>query len=134
MLRWEIRCSHPGSLTQGFAQDFAPTAHFLIRLRVWHPVLAVISATYIIALALVAGLSRDDRATRRFAGYTGIAVGVQLIAGLVNLVLLAPVPMQLIHLLIADLVWISLVLLAANTFAENAAVSRSTDPVFVKAV
>jgi hypothetical protein len=36
---------------------------------------------------------------------------------MVNLVLLAPVWMQIIHLLLADLVWISLVLLGAVALA-----------------
>ena len=43
--------------------------------------------------------------------------GIQLIAGLVNILLLAPVWMQIIHLLLADLVWITLVLLTAATFS-----------------
>ena len=42
---------------------------------------------------------------------------IQLLAGLVNLLLLAPVWMQLVHLFIADLVWITLVLLFASNFA-----------------
>jgi heme A synthase len=40
-------------------------------------------------------------------------VGIQLAAGLLNLVLLAPLWMQLVHLLLGDLLWISLVLLCA---------------------
>jgi heme A synthase len=41
-------------------------------------------------------------------------VWLQLAAGLVNLLMLAPVAMQLLHLLFADLLWISLVLLCAS--------------------
>jgi len=37
--------------------------------------------------------------------------------GLLNLVLLAPVWMQIVHLLLADAVWIALVLLAARALA-----------------
>ena len=36
---------------------------------------------------------------------------VQVGAGLTNLLLLAPIPMQLLHLLLADCVWLALVLL-----------------------
>ena len=43
--------------------------------------------------------------------------GAQLVAGLVNLLLLAPIPMQLIHLLLADSLWLSLVLLTATALA-----------------
>jgi cytochrome c oxidase assembly protein subunit 15 len=38
----------------------------------------------------------------------------QLAAGLVNLALLAPTAMQMLHLLLADLVWIALVRLTAS--------------------
>jgi heme A synthase len=44
----------------------------------------------------------------------------QLCAGAINLALLAPVGMQIVHLLIADLVWISLVLMTAEAAASPA--------------
>jgi heme A synthase len=42
-----------------------------------------------------------------------VLVWLQLMAGLVNFLLQAPVWMQIVHLLIADLLWIALVLLCA---------------------
>jgi len=45
----------------------------------------------------------------------------QLAAGLLNIVMLAPVWIQLMHLLLADLVWIAWVFLAAETLASPAA-------------
>jgi hypothetical protein len=39
---------------------------------------------------------------------------LQLVAGLANLLLLAPVWMQLLHLVLADLTWIALAALAAR--------------------
>ena len=42
-------------------------------------------------------------------------VAGQITAGVVNLLLSAPVWMQMIHLLLADALWISLVLLCAGT-------------------
>jgi hypothetical protein len=47
-------------------------------------------------------------------------VVLQLTAGLVNLALLAPVWMQLLHLLLADAVWLAAVLLGASALAEDA--------------
>jgi heme A synthase len=40
-------------------------------------------------------------------------VGVQLLVGVVNVWLLTPIAMQLIHLLLADVLWISWVWLGA---------------------
>jgi heme A synthase len=45
------------------------------------------------------------------------ALGAQIAAGIINLLLLAPVWIQLLHLLLADLLWIALVLLCASTLA-----------------
>jgi len=108
-----------GSLAEGIAQDFATTAHFLVRLRVWHPLIAMLNGLY---LALLGGLIYLFRATphiQRLAITLGALFLAQLVAGLINLGLLAPVWMQLVHLLLADLVWIALVLLAAANFGES---------------
>jgi heme A synthase len=53
-------------------------------------------------------------ATRPYAAALLAATAAQLFAGLLNLVMLAPVWMQLVHLLLADVLWIALVLLAAR--------------------
>jgi heme A synthase len=45
---------------------------------------------------------------------------LQLAAGAVNVLLLAPIWMQLLHLLLADLLWIALTLFAASILAEKA--------------
>lgn len=106
-----------GSLADAVREDFSPTAHFLIRLRVIHPVFAIILGFY---LGFVGGLIRmtsADPLVRRLAGGLIVLFIVQLFAGLTNLLLLAPVWMQIIHLLLADMVWINLVLLTATTLA-----------------
>ncbi len=96
------------------ADDFSPTAHLTIRLRVWHPIFAVGIGFYLIFLSLLLGLMRDSRPIKRFALVFTILLVIQLFAGLVNLLLRAPVWMQIVHLLLADSVWVALVLLAAN--------------------
>jgi cytochrome c oxidase assembly protein subunit 15 len=57
-------------------------------------------------------------------------LALQLLAGVVNVLLLAPVWMQLVHLLLADLVLILFVLLAATimTQPENVAEARQLAP------
>lgn len=103
-----------GSLVEGIQQDFMPTAHFLVRLRIWHPIIAIITGLYIAFLALISGLSADQQETKILSWAIGIIFFMQLLAGLVNLLLLAPVGMQILHLLLADLAWIALVLLSAS--------------------
>jgi len=102
-----------GSLSEGFAQDLDPNAHFLIQLRVWHPVIAAVTGFYILFLSARIASLRPGKDIKRFAWFLGGLFVIQLAAGMVNLILLAPVWMQIVHLLLADLVWISLILLSA---------------------
>ena len=108
-----------GSLAEGVARDFSPTAHFLERLRIWHPLLAILSAIYIFtSLGLILD-RRSGPTVKRFVRLVQLLVAGQIAAGFVNLLLLAPVWMQLVHLFLADAVWISLMLLAAAVVAEG---------------
>jgi heme a synthase len=102
------------TLAQGFHQDFSDTASFLIRLRVFHPAIAILAAAYFIGVAVVVLRSkRGGVAMTLAAGVMALAL-LQLGAGATNLLLLAPVWMQITHLLLADSVWIGLVLLAVE--------------------
>lgn len=103
------------SIEEGIRQDFSSTAHFLIRLRVLHPTIAVITAVYwIIAINWIS--SRVQRSNNRQIGWLVIAMLIaQLLAGLINVLLLAPVWMQMLHLLISDSIWIGLILYTAAT-------------------
>jgi heme A synthase len=103
------------SLAEGIQQDLDPTSHFLVRLRVLHPAIAISVGLY---LAFVTGFeirkAPKESHVRRFAIILLVIYGVQLMAGLVNLLLLAPVWLQIVHLFLADLVWIFLVLLMSE--------------------
>jgi heme A synthase len=98
------------SLTQGFHQDFSGAANFLLRLRVLHPVLAVLAAGYFVALSIAVLRARQSR----LAIWVLILTVAQLCAGAINLILLAPVWMQITHLFMADSLWIALVLLTVE--------------------
>jgi heme A synthase len=99
------------SLAAGFARDFDPSANLFVRLRVWHPLIAAGAAAWVLYYTLSAVTSGLERRL----SYAVLALtGGQLAAGFINLLLLAPVGMQLVHLLLADLLWIALVLLSAE--------------------
>jgi heme A synthase len=102
------------SLGAGITEDFSATAHFLTRLRVIHPVLAITLGVYIVIVARIVSSTRPNPDTRRFARVLIGLFGIQFVIGMANVGLLAPIWMQLIHLLFADLLWIALVLLGAS--------------------
>jgi heme a synthase len=91
------------SMAAGMAREFSNTAPVLLRLRLLHPLVALAVALFLAISALKAGARRTARAVL-------MLVFVQVGAGILNWILLAPVWMQIVHLLIADLLWIALVL------------------------
>lgn len=96
------------SLAEGIAADFDPTSHFLIRLRVWHPIAAVLLAAGLLWLAWVSPIFQGSAQVvpRRLVVW---AVLVQSSIGVINLLLLAPLPLQMAHLLVSNLLWIPMV-------------------------
>lgn len=106
------------TLTEGLAADFAPTAHLFVRLRLWHLPIAVATALMTCVIAVFLTIERPSIWTRRFAGGVVISFLIQLGLGTVNLVLHAPVLLQILHLLVADFAWISLVFLCTSALGE----------------
>jgi heme A synthase len=102
------------TLAEGVRDDFASTAHFLVRLRIVHPGLAIAAAVLLLWLALPEFRFRRTALRHSLAGVLLALVVVEVLAGAGNILLRAPLPMQLIHLLIADCLWIALVLLIAE--------------------
>ena len=101
------------SLAAGLAQDLDPAANIFLRLRLFHPAIAAAVGVWLLFYAVSSASRRPDVGGR--AWNLMALVGAQIVAGVVNLLLLAPVWMQIVHLLLADLLWIALVLLSAAT-------------------
>jgi heme A synthase len=106
------------SLAEGMRQDISSASSFLVRLRVLHPVLAILAAGYFVYVAMSVLRSKPRPLTANIAMSVLVLAVAQLGAGALNITLLAPVWMQLVHLLLADLVWLSLVLLSVETPAS----------------
>ncbi|GIV59004.1 COX15/CtaA family protein [Rhodocaloribacter litoris] len=110
----------PESLAEGLQRHTSDTAHFLERLRLWHPLLAVLFGAYLLFLARHLVLVHPGPAVQRLVRAVLLLFSIQFLGGLINVYLLAPVWMQLVHLFVADLLWIALVLLGAATLATPA--------------
>ncbi len=104
------------ALGERLASEQSGTAHFLQRMRIVHPILAVLVGLYLLwlAIALPKLPARDD--VRRLGNVVAGLVVAQLCAGVVNIMLSAPGWMQLVHLALATAVWIAVVVLALAAF------------------
>jgi len=106
------------SLAEGLRSDLEPGAHFLLKLRGIHPVIALVVAFGLFSLAKP---YRHDARLGQMASLLIAFVLVQVLVGFINLGLLVPIYLQLIHLLLADGLWITLVIFSATALNENAA-------------
>ena len=117
------------SHAEGFAATLSPTSHILLRLRALHPLIAVTAGVLLMFVApRLAGAA--DALGQRLGRIVLLVAGMQLLGGLLNVLLLAPVWMQIVHLLVADLLWIAFVLLGAQVLAVEPAraTGRITTP------
>ncbi|MGB8329754.1 MAG: COX15/CtaA family protein [Polyangiales bacterium] len=103
------------SLVDGLRDDFSPSSHLFLRLRLWHPVIAVLGSGYLVWLAAVLHRREPGGLVAKLALTLGALVLIQIAVGLINVALLAPVWVQLAHLFVADATWIVLVLLALSS-------------------
>lgn len=86
------------SLHHGVYQDFALGTPWILRLRVLHPVLALLT------VFLITNLVFNFLFAKRIKIYIALTY-LTLVIGICNLLLLAPIYMQVIHLLSAQALW-----------------------------
>lgn len=106
--------------TLSIAGDISPTedvvVELLIGLRVYHPFLAVLVMLIVGVTVFVVRTTSGMPALSRQLGATVFGLfAFQMIVGLVNVWLMAPVWIQIAHLLITEAIWIGLVIFAAST-------------------
>lgn len=118
-----------GVLPGGVSQPISRDSHPLVLMRIIHPVLGTLVGLAMITLAQRAMRYDPSPATRRLAWATAAIFVGQIFLGALNVMLKAPVWMQLVHLLFADLAWLTLVLLSATLLARPATVSALHAPV-----
>ena len=87
--------------------------------------LALVVGGLVTAAAVHAARRRPRPAVHLVARAVVGVFALNLAVGLLNMWWLAPVPVQLVHLLLADLAWIGLVVLSASALADACSASRS---------
>ena len=105
------------SLGASLAQDFSAGTPTLLRFRLLHPAIAVVAAGYI--LWVIGKTSRRWGTLSRVPSSLALLLLVQLTLGILNVVLLVPIWLQILHLLVGDVFWIALVLASAELLLVN---------------
>jgi heme A synthase len=106
------------SVSEGIGQYLAPE-HLLIYLRMIHPAVAIVATLILLWLASRIRKESALPVARGLATAIGALAGVQLLAGPLTILLLNPPSLRLLHLFLADLLWIGLVFLTLEVLGEN---------------
>lgn len=116
------------TLSEGLAKDFSEGSNYLLRLRISHPILSILTSVYLLFLSgWLRSWSGNDSGVKRWSNALSLLLIIQLTFGAVTLLTLSPILMQLGHLLLADLIWISFILMSA-TFVSTAAAIVEPEP------
>lgn len=99
------------TLGAALAQDFAAAAPLMVRMRWLHPAAALTALAFAVWLSL--------RLRSSAARWVLALIAVQFVLGAADVLLLAPVWMQVLHLLGADLYWIALVVACSGLIATS---------------
>ena len=111
------------SVLGGVRDELDPDAPLLVQIRAFHPVLSIVLGLAVGYIAQT--LSRDAEApTRRLSMIIVGLIVAQFFVGIANIFLLTPVETQVLHLAMADAIWIAFVLFGASLLGEPATVPQ----------
>lgn len=106
------------TLKASIAQDLSSSSHVLLRLRLFHPAVATIAFFYV--FWMVQKLAKNEQESPGTLPFLTTTLLAQLALGVLNVLLLAPIWLQLTHLLVAEIFWILLVLASADILFKPA--------------
>ena len=116
------------SLGLALAQDFSATSGWLLRWRWTHPAVAVLASIFFIWLLVRAARHTTPWDNRRLCALVLVLLAVVYTLGVLDVVLLAPLWVQVSHLLAADTLWASLVVLTARLTLQPRDAGHSASP------
>ena len=106
------------SIGAALAQDFSATSGWLVRWRWTHPTVAFFASVFLIWLLVRASRRSVHWDNRGLSALVLILLAAQYLLGVLDVVLLAPIWLQVVHLLGADVLWAALVVLTARVMLE----------------
>lgn len=98
---------------------FMADSHWMVRLQPLHPLIAVSVSLYLVLMVGMLNHLRPSPEVRKAGQMVLWLLGVQIVVGASNIVFDAPIVMQMVHLVLADLNWASLTVLSLAALAVS---------------
>ncbi|PIQ24707.1 cytochrome oxidase assembly protein [bacterium (Candidatus Blackallbacteria) CG17_big_fil_post_rev_8_21_14_2_50_48_46] len=109
-----------GGIFARLQEDLSGSTHFLVQLRLIHPILAVGLAFYLLFLSSSLRADHEEGPRMRLGSLLTTLTICQFLVGFSNILLAAPGLIQIVHLLLAVSIWLTLILLLVSVLAEEA--------------
>lgn len=101
------------SLIDGLMKDFASDSHYLLKLRVTHPALGILFGVGMSVLfykksqsyLVTKNSTFHELCLYKTSLWTSVALAVAVVIGILTILTLSPVPLKVIHLAIAHILW-----------------------------
>lgn len=101
------------SLMDGLIKDFSADSHYLLKLRVTHPFLGIVFGSFMAVLFYKKSHEylafKDQNLIYNYlyksAQWTSMAVITAVVVGIVTILTLSPVPLKVVHLALAHILW-----------------------------
>ncbi len=106
-------------LSEGISPEDSPVVAFLVSIRLMHPAIAILVSVFLVIVSRYLAAARPSKYTSRAAQMILILALVELGVGLVNVMLQAPVWIQIVHLFMAVSLWLATVLLVYFALDEG---------------
>ena len=116
------------SFLSGVTEEFSGDAPWLLQIRIFHPLVAIAVGLGVAYVVMRLTATATDR-TRRFGTVVSGLIVLQLFVGLLNVLLAAPLETQVIHLAIADTIWIIYLIFGASLLGEQVPAERPVERV-----
>lgn len=117
-----------GGILARLREDLSGSTHFLVQLRLLHPVLAVGTAFYLLFLSAYLRAEHETGLRVRVSYCLTTLTITQFLAGFTNILLAAPGWLQIIHLFLAVSLYLNLIVLLAIVLAESPVVQHVKKP------
>ncbi|MEN8234910.1 MAG: COX15/CtaA family protein [Actinomycetota bacterium] len=105
------------SFLAGFQEEFSRDAPWLLQIRVFHPIVAIalgLGVAYLVTRLAVPATEK----TKQYGAMVRWLIILQLLVGLSNVLLAAPLEIQVAHLAVADAIWIAYLVFGASLLGE----------------
>lgn len=96
------------NLLDGFLEDFSTDSHYLVRIRAFHPLFAVVGGGSLALFFWLKAQTSEHFLVQKRSLQMSLCLSVALVFGVLTLLLHAPVWMKITHLCLAHITWVVL--------------------------